>query len=59
MIEKASVKQEGGAAKSLRSAMAQNFTVRLASGAERLSSRSAEQSITALLEERVAKQGQH
>jgi hypothetical protein len=39
--------------------MARNFTVRLANGAVRLSSRSADQSTIALLEERVAKQGQH
>ena len=42
-----------------RSAMARNFIVRLANGAVRLSSKSAEQSTIALLEERAAKQGQH
>src|SRR5215207_2320514 len=59
MIERVSARQEGGAAKSLRSAMARNFIERLANGAVRLSSRSADQSTIALLEERVAKQGQH
>ena len=42
----------------LRSAMVQSFTARLASGEARQSSRSAELVPIALLEERVAKQGQ-